>query len=750
MRNLFKALASVGIAAVALSSCSSTPEEITDMQRPPVTMRITAQETRTSIDGAYKISWAETGETLSVIEVPESGNANAKQTTSYQLQGGVATFEVSFDAKTATSFSYAAVYPQSAYVTSGNYDLTAIKVGVPQIQNPEAASFDPDADVLVSKLITQATQPTSLNLQFARIVALAQMSVANLGIQTGEDVKQVLFTVPNKTISGRGQIDFTTGKVLDQWGYTPIYNYDNVELRYADNAITTAAFDAWFTCIPHTIAAGESFTLKVVTSRGTYTRTVTIPAGRDLAFTTNSVTKFTVDMASAEFEPAVADNSIFTIPFGNATGDTNYTEAYDMGATGTSAGTLTYSFKDPSKVIRATAGNQLYSGGAYWWCTTGSSPLTIGGVKIDNNKYFSLKFDAGAGITKLQASISLDGTNFYPLSKDGVTTTGDKDKEVVHKTMNFTIEGDHTTCYIRLANVGSATCVVDNLNLQVLDAPAADAYLVDWLAVPDLMTDPDDKGTLSFAADDGAGGAPAAQNIDYIWEGGNCSLTVTKDPADTWYTVTDQPETGAPGSGVIVIAPQKYEATDTDRTGTVTVSLVKNGETVVKHTINIVQLQQNGKAWENETFENYIVKTEATYGFSGTFFGTTTGSPEWSYDKCGNPNQANTDRGALINEGVTVTNAKYVAIGKNGSMSVTIPGGIKAIKFNALTSSKGSATISIEANSTIVGSLTIPGNSKKAFEINGIDCQGSDAKITIKQNNQNRTTIGDITWLPAN
>lgn len=690
MRNLFKTLVSVGIGAVALSSCSSSPEEISDMQRPPVTMRITAQETRTSIDGAYKISWGETGETLSVIEVPESGNANAKQTISYQLQGGVATFEVSFDAKTATSFSYAAVYPQSAYVTSGNYDLTAIKVGVPQIQNPEAASFDPDADVLVSKLITQATQPTSLNMQFARIVALAQMSVANLGIQTGEDVKQVLFTVPNKTISGRGQIDFTTGKVLDQWGYTPIYNYDNVELRYADNAISTAAFDAWFTCIPHTIAAGESFTLAVVTSRGTYTRTVTIPAGRDLAFTMNSVTKFTVDMASAEFEPAVADNSIFTIPFGNATGDTNYTEAYDMGATGTSAGTLTYSFKDPSKVIRATAGNQLYSGGAYWWCTTGSSPLTIGGVKIDNNKYFSLKFDAGAGITKLQASISLDGTNFYPLSKDGVTTTGDKDKEVVHKTMNFTIEGDHTTCYIRLANVGSANCVVDNLNLQVLDAPAADAYLVDWLAVPDLMTDPDDKGTLSFAADDGAGGAPAAQNIDYIWEGGNCSLTVTKDPADTWYTVTDQPETGAPGSGVIVIAPQKYEATDTDRTGTVTVSLVKNGETVLSNVITIVQAKVGGVTpgvpWTYSFIKSSGWKLNSTANLNGLTW-SMSGSKYSAWDT------TNNRWGLASNKNLattTITNSDYA----------TGTGFIKSVKIVIGVNSKKLVTVAVKVGST--------------------------------------------------
>ena len=130
--------------------------------------------------------------------------------------------------------------------------------------------------------------------------------------------------------------------------------------------------------------------------------------------------------------------------------------------------------------------------------------------------------------------------------------------------------------------------------------------------------------------------------------------------------------------------------------------------------------------------------------------GVTTGTPQWSYSGCGNPNQANTDKTALANAGVVVINDKYAAIGKNGSMSVTIPGGITALKFNALTSSKGSATVTITANGATVASITIPGNSKSAFEIPTIDCQGYDATITIKQNNQNRTTIGDITWQPAN
>lgn len=183
-----------------------------------------------------------------------------------------------------------------------------------------------------------------------------------------------------------------------------------------------------------------------------------------------------------------------------------------------------------------------------------------------------------------------------------------------------------------------------------------------------------------------------------------------------------------------------------ERSGTITLSY----EGAEAQTVSVTQTKPGAVMWETETFENYTVPSTTSYGSSGTFNGVTTGTPQWSYSGCGNPNQANTDKTALANAGVVVINDKYAAIGKNGSMSVTIPGGITALKFNALTSSKGSATVTITANGATAASITIPGNSKSAFEIPTIDCQGYDATITIKQNNQNRTTIGDITWQPAN
>lgn len=150
----------------------------------------------------------------------------------------------------------------------------------------------------------------------------------------------------------------------------------------------------------------------------------------------------------------------------------------------------------------------------------------------------------------------------------------------------------------------------------------------------------------------------------------------------------------------------------------------------------------------SETFENYKPDAESAYNSNGTFNGVTTGTPVWTYVKCGNPNQSKTDRTTLRTAGITVSSETYLTIGKNGSLSVTIPGGITALKFNALTSSKGSATLTVTAGGESVGTLSITKNSKKVFELSDIVCNGQDATIKIEQNTENRTTIGDFSWQP--
>lgn len=164
-------------------------------------------------------------------------------------------------------------------------------------------------------------------------------------------------------------------------------------------------------------------------------------------------------------------------------------------------------------------------------------------------------------------------------------------------------------------------------------------------------------------------------------------------------------------------------------------------------TLTVEQAAAGAKAWVSETFENYKPDAGSPYNSNGTFNGVTTGTPVWTYAKCGNPNQSKTDRTTLSNTaGITVSSETYLTIGKSGSLSVTIPGGITALKFNALTSSKGSATLTVTVGGKSVGTLSITKNSKKVFELSDIVCNGQDATIKIEQNTENRTTIGDFSW----
>ena len=172
---------------MAFTGCSSEPEIAPKMQ--PIRLELTAgTTTRTEIGPDNKISWSDTGETLKVLEQVDAEplKLNALDNDGYTKDptSGKASFSVALPVKTGTSFRYATLHPKAAYVTNSNTNLAAIKFIVPDIQLPTATSFDPDADILVSKTITTEAQPTSLSLQFGRIIAIGKMRLTNLAVES--------------------------------------------------------------------------------------------------------------------------------------------------------------------------------------------------------------------------------------------------------------------------------------------------------------------------------------------------------------------------------------------------------------------------------------------------------------------------------------------------------------------------------------------------------------------------------------
>lgn len=149
-----------------------------------------------------------------------------------------------------------------------------------------------------------------------------------------------------------------------------------------------------------------------------------------------------------------------------------------------------------------------------------------------------------------------------------------------------------------------------------------------------------------------------------------------------------------------------------------------------------------------ETFENWVSTLSdntTSYNKSGTFDGVSESGITWTYASCGNPNQTNTDVTAL--KGVGLNYDYGVTIGKNGNLSATLPGGVTSISFYALTSSKGSCTVTITSTSgTTLKTTTISTSTKGLVEITDIDSNGEDITISFTQNAQNRTTVAGLVY----
>lgn len=315
-----------------------------------------SDQTRTVLGSDGAVTWSASGEQLAVMEAAVSGTetTTAKETSSDGVtnDGGVTmTFGVSMTKKTADSFDYYALYPNSAYHDTPS-DFTKVKVKLASTQAPTESSFGPSADVLVAKPVTGLTeQPTELNLQFARVIAVGKMTIKNLN--TTENVKKVTFTAAGKAVTGRSYIDFTTAEGVE-YGYSD-QGVDNVVLDYSDKTIVANGMTAYFTCWPFKLAAGEKFSVVVETENYTFTKDITLAEGKPLAFNVGRASAFNVNFDGIE--------GVAKAPVTQLVPDGAYVVAYgeNMMAVGTSSNkyrdiaTLPTANEDGSYSVDATA-----------------------------------------------------------------------------------------------------------------------------------------------------------------------------------------------------------------------------------------------------------------------------------------------------------------------------------------------------------------------------------------------------------
>ena len=273
MKNLFKNLMLVAVAAMAFTACTETNDEVNavvNKTRYEFTANI-AEDTRSGFaekeEGAtaYKSEWFG-NETLKIF-VTDYNTYNVETTASINAEGQF-TLELE---NAPESFFITAVSPAESWVSE--YTAT-----IPAVQTPLANSVDPKAHLLQAQ--AKPVSGNSGNIEFTHMAAYGKMTVNG-----------VAFAIDHVVVDLKGTF----------------YGYDR-ELSYTINATNVENNTFWFATEPIDVA---EFTVTAYDAEGnSVTKTVDVPAtGKTMSFQYGRVGTFSVKDLEAVVAP---EEPVFT------------------------------------------------------------------------------------------------------------------------------------------------------------------------------------------------------------------------------------------------------------------------------------------------------------------------------------------------------------------------------------------------------------------------------------------------------
>ncbi len=304
MKNLVKIISVSAIMLTAALSCSkeqSTPAT-QDANKVTLTFVADAPTSKTVLNGDTQnsVSWntAENSEWANFIQSVDgviNGGASITGAAAV-VTDGKATFQPSFTAvEGGSNFTYYSYYPGAAYVDAPTSTLVALKT--PATQTPSASSFDPNADLLVSKPITltgQTAEPQSL--RFARLVTLGKITITGLP-EDATTVSSIKITAHGKALTGQTTVNMEDASTPN--GYGDVAANDYVELNLANCPDFTNNSTAIFTCYPVEFEATDEIIVTIIAGGKYYEKSFT-PATGGLKFQSGVPASFTVNFTGIE------------------------------------------------------------------------------------------------------------------------------------------------------------------------------------------------------------------------------------------------------------------------------------------------------------------------------------------------------------------------------------------------------------------------------------------------------------------
>lgn len=579
MKNIMKSIMLFAVAAMAFTSC--TKESVNEAVKPndTYTMKFVADapETRTSVevDGTTaNFSWAVEGETFTFIQNTAEGGLKKGTDVTFANNAGLAEITATF---TEATSPIVAVYPENAWVSDDNTNFNKAKLIVPRDQSILDGTFDPNADLLVSKVVTPENTTDTHKLQFARLVAVGKMTLKNLPVVGTETIQRVNFSIDSENaLTGRLYIDLETAEV-SEWGYYgQALNYVNL---IDGNVTAAAANDFYFTCMPATVAAGETFTIEVTTDTATYTHSVTIPDGKFIEFKSGRVAEFGVNMATAE---RVTIEGL-PLPWSESF-DSDDLSKYDI----TSGGSTTKWYNE--QLAGGTAGEILISKGG------GSMTATL--ASDGEAKTLNLWFKSNK--TFIEVSSATEGVTINKLTSYSYTVKLDEGI----RTFKITLTNNNSGTNARVDDI-VLTAEAPTVEKITVTGATTSFTVGDTFVFDGTVTATYNNGATENVTDD----VTVDSSEVKMDTAGTYTVTVTYNGKNATYNVTVAEES-VDGGGVTMVAtfaPRKVTATNTtftdDQGNNWTFTSDAAGFT---SSTSYVHAGSNSKAVSHITFESTI------------------------------------------------------------------------------------------------------------------------------------------------
>lgn len=295
-------LAAATLAFIACSKeveINQPKEEVTHVAT--ISLGKTDVATKTEVvEGETSASYKWLDEDTQYLHVYENGTEGTITNFSLNADKTIATLTVEFTGNPTAPYSYTAKY---ANTLSGSKNPLILNE-----QNPGTTSFDPAADVLVSKATDDVTNLTERASEFTftmgRVVTVNKMTLT--GLEEGEIISSVEFTLDKHMA---GYVSYSSDENM--------YSYTNggtkLTLNYtASNGVVPAngQFPVYFVSAP--VESAGIVSVVVTTDKNVYTKSSSLDPnpfdGKTITFAVGTMTRFTMAMSGYSEEISAGIN----------------------------------------------------------------------------------------------------------------------------------------------------------------------------------------------------------------------------------------------------------------------------------------------------------------------------------------------------------------------------------------------------------------------------------------------------------